>query len=91
VALNPAYPEAHCELGRALAQAGETQGAIAELNKSIQLNPDLAQPYYRLALVYRKIGDQAKAQEQFRMFDVVSKKPNPEKMIQRLDVRIGNN
>ncbi len=88
VALNPAFAEAHYELGKALAQAGEPREAIAELNKSLALKPGLAQPYYQLGLIYKKMGYQAKSQEQLRSFEAARKKEQPEDLIETLDVHL---
>lgn len=88
VALNPAFPDAHYELGKALGQAGQTAEAIQELEKSLELKPGLAQSHYQLGLIYRTLGDQSRSAEQFRLFEAASKKEQPEDLIQRLEVQI---
>ena len=39
VALNPTYPEAHCELGRVLAQAGETRRSDCGIKQKHSAQP----------------------------------------------------
>ena len=88
VALNPVFPDAHYELGKALAQAGRTAEAIQELERSLELKPGLAQSHYQLGVIYRTLGDQSRSAEQFQLFEAASKKEQPEDLIQRLEVQI---
>ena len=88
VSLNPNFPEARYELGKALVQAGQTSEAIQHLNKSLELNPDLAQSHYQLARIYKKLADQVRLSEHLRLFEETSKKAKSEDLIQRLEVQI---
>jgi len=88
VALNPAFADAHYELGKALAQAGQPAEAIQELKRSLELKPGLAQSHYQLGLIYKKLGDRPRSAEQFRLFEAASKKESPQDFIQRLEVQI---
>lgn len=51
--------------GIKLLEQGETERAIEVLNKAVELNPDLAEAYFRLGIAYSLIEfrDQAKADE----------------------------
>jgi tetratricopeptide (TPR) repeat protein len=88
VSLNPNFPEARFELGKALVQAGQTSEAIQQLNKSLELNPELAQSHYQLARIYKKLDDQVRASKHMRLFEETNKKAKPEDLIQRLEVQI---
>jgi tetratricopeptide (TPR) repeat protein len=88
VALNPAFADAHYELGKAQAEAGQPAEAIREFKRSLELKPGLAQSHYQLGLIYRKLGDQPRSAEQFRLFQAASKEETPEDLIQRLEVQI---
>jgi len=88
VALNPAFADAHYELGKAQAEAGQPAEAIPELKRSLELKPGLAQSHYQLGLIYKKLGDQTQSAEQFRLFQAASKEENPEDLIRRLEVQI---
>lgn len=56
IALNNAYWESHFELGTVLEKRSDFNGAAAELEKSIQLNPKDAGAHYHLARVYDRLG-----------------------------------
>jgi tetratricopeptide (TPR) repeat protein len=88
VALNPTFADAHYELGKAQAQAGQPAEAIQELKRSLELKPGLAQSHYQLGLIYKKLGDQPRSAEQFRLFQAASQEERPEDLIQRLEVQI---
>jgi tetratricopeptide (TPR) repeat protein len=88
VALNPTFAEAHYELGKAEVQAGRPEEAIPELTRSLELNPSLAQSHYQLGLVYKKLGDQPRSAEQFRLFQATNREDSPGDLIQRLEVQI---
>jgi len=88
VALNPTFAEAHYELGKAEVQAGRPEEAIPELKKSLELNPSLAQSHYQLGLIYKKLGDQPRSAEQFRLFQATNREDSPGDLIQRLEVQI---
>jgi len=81
VALNPQFPEAHFELGKALARNGQNQEAIKEVERSLKLNPGLAQSHYELGVIYRALGDKQRASEQFELFSTAKKQSNPVDLI----------
>jgi tetratricopeptide (TPR) repeat protein len=88
IALNPSFPEAHYELGKALLQSGRLGEALKALKRSVELKPGLAQSHYQLGQLYQKLGNPALASEHFRLFETASKQETPEDLIQRLDVQI---
>ncbi|HEX2712120.1 MAG TPA: tetratricopeptide repeat protein [Candidatus Acidoferrales bacterium] len=77
IVLNPEFPDAHFELGKAMARSGQNQAAIKELQRSLDLDPDLAQSHYELGIIYRTLGDKPRASEQFALFTAAKKKSNP--------------
>lgn len=50
-------PRAHINMGDAYCQEGNTDGAIREFKKAIELKPDYADAYHNLANVYHTKGD----------------------------------
>ena len=50
----PDSADAHNELGLALGEAGDLNGAAAELEKATRLAPDFAEAYYNLGITYLK-------------------------------------
>ncbi|MGH9402102.1 MAG: tetratricopeptide repeat protein [Terriglobia bacterium] len=88
--LNPGFAEAHYELGKSLAEEGQFPEAIAELNKSLRLEPNLSRSHYQLGRVYEKLGNKARAQEEFHLFATASEKKNSNDLVlHRLIVQIG--
>jgi len=66
VALDDRDPMAHFALGRAYTIAGELETAIAELNRSLELNPNHARGYFGLGLALHWFGRADEAQPYFR-------------------------
>lgn len=75
--LNPQFSEAHCELGKALARAGDNQEAMQELERSVDLDSDMAEPHYQLAAIYRTLGDKRRSAEELALFETAKGKSNP--------------
>ncbi len=59
ISLNPGMYQAHYLLGNVLAKANDTEGAIAEYRRAIELAPEQPRTYYQLALVLRAKQDDA--------------------------------
>lgn len=69
VALDPAFSDAHLQLGMMYADQGQSEKAIHQLSSALRLAPELATAHYHLAQQYSKTGqkDLAKAElETFR-------------------------
>ncbi|MCS6990999.1 MAG: glycosyltransferase [Chitinophagales bacterium] len=62
LSLFPTSPHGLITAGSAAASAGNTQQAIAYLQKATMLSPYNPQPYYLLALIYQQAGDAQAAQ-----------------------------
>lgn len=88
VELKPDFSESHYELGRALERSGKTNEAIAQFQDSLRLNPKLFRAYYRLAILYRKLGDPVKADAALKTFQEAQKTEDPELEIKRLQYEI---
>ena len=67
IAADPGLAEAHYELGFLLELQQQWKESVAHLEKAIGLQPDYAAAHYRLAIAYRHLGQQEKAQEQVRL------------------------
>jgi Flp pilus assembly protein TadD len=89
ILLNPTFAEAHYELGKCLAEQGQTSEAVKELRASLELKPDLARSHYQLGRIFQKIGKTALARQQFRLFAAASEKQHSHDLIRRLIVQIG--
>jgi tetratricopeptide (TPR) repeat protein len=63
IAANAGFAPAHAELGRILLKRGDLDGAVAELEKAVALDPQSAAALYNLAQAYQKKGDGPRAAE----------------------------
>jgi tetratricopeptide (TPR) repeat protein len=88
VALEPSFPDSHYELGRALEQAGDVNEAIKQFEDSLRLNPKLFRAQYRLAILYKKRGDAAKANIALKAFQQAQKSQDPDLELKRLEYEI---
>ena len=57
ILLNPKHVEGYIGLATVLAQAGDTSGAVAQLQKAIDARPDKPLPYHELGNVLAGAGD----------------------------------
>jgi Tfp pilus assembly protein PilF len=56
-------------VGRVSAARGDVAAATTSYLKSVELFPEYGAAHYALALVYRKLGDEARYQPQFRLYE----------------------
>ena len=87
VDLNPDFAEGHFERGRALEQSGKLQEARAEYNTSLVKDGSLSQAHYRLALLYRKLGQAKAANNELALFQKTKTKQE-DAVLEHLDYRI---
>jgi len=65
--LNPNFPLAPFQLGRLLLQQKDYAGAIAELKRSISLDPNNPEAHFLLARAYRSVGDLRNSETQLEI------------------------
>jgi len=68
VQLEPANPEAHHTLGRALLAAGRVRESVQELQSAERLAPGISTIHFHLATAYRKLGRNEDAQREMAAF-----------------------
>jgi tetratricopeptide (TPR) repeat protein len=68
IQLNPAFAEAHLQLGILYAAKGQYAKSITEYRASIRLDPGRAKAHYRLARALMHIGKRAAAEKEFQTF-----------------------
>jgi tetratricopeptide (TPR) repeat protein len=64
-ALRPQSPGVCLNLGVALAESGDPEGAIAAYEEAIKLKPDYAAPYYDRGNAYHKLGQEERALDDY--------------------------
>jgi predicted Zn-dependent protease len=62
-------PEPHLELGIVLEECDHSPQALQELQRAAELNPKSSAAFYHISQVYRKLGDQQKAQRATTRFE----------------------
>jgi tetratricopeptide (TPR) repeat protein len=93
--LDPKFPEAHLQLGTLYGARENYPQAIAEFQKAITTNPDLEEAHYRLALAYRRTGDNTGAEKEMHIHDDLQAKAKEDaerrrKSIQQFVIELKN-
>jgi tetratricopeptide (TPR) repeat protein len=73
VRLDPHFGAAFLELGVVFVEQGNFPRAISAYRNAIAASPLMEEAHYRLAQVYRKQGDSAKAQEELELYQRLSR------------------
>ncbi|PYV25963.1 MAG: hypothetical protein DMG27_08270 [Acidobacteria bacterium] len=69
IKLDPAFPDAHLELGALYANQRSYPDAIREYERAIRLDPSLPDAHYRLAQAFVRTKDKDRAREQFTLYE----------------------
>ena len=86
-ALDPKFPEAHLQLGNLYSAQNKYAEAIPEYIRARELNPDLADAYYRLGQAYVRTGEKDRAQEQFQTYQHLREQHLADLDKQRAEIR----
>jgi tetratricopeptide (TPR) repeat protein len=87
ISLDPALPEAHLQLANLYSDQNKYAESIPEYVRARELNPDMADVYYRLGQAYVRTGDKDHAQEQFQVYQRLRSQHMAELDKQRADIR----
>jgi len=87
ISLDPALAEAHLQLGNLYSDQTKYPEAIPEYVRARELNPDLADVYYRLGQAYVRTGEKDSAQQQFEVYQRLRSQHLAELDKQRADIR----
>ena len=68
ISLNPGYSQSHAELGNILARADELLVAKEHLEKAIALGDTDPEVQFQLAMVLKRLGDSAQAQQKLAVY-----------------------
>jgi len=90
VAAYPRAPEPHAILGRALAAQGRFPEAIAEYQRAIELDPQVASTHNDLAIALFRVGDTRSAEVRFReAIRLDPRNPDYQNNLRALDAWLG--
>lgn len=87
VTLDPQCADGYFQLGNLSADQNQTEQSIGFYLKAIQANPDLSEAHYRLGVAYERVGQKAKAREQFQLHDAIAREQAAEIQRQRKAVK----
>jgi len=87
IGLDPAIAEAHLQLGNLLSDQNKYPEAIPEYVRARELNPDLADVYYRLGQAYVRTGDKQHGQEQLQIYQKIREQHLADLDKQRAEIR----
>jgi tetratricopeptide (TPR) repeat protein len=68
IAIDPSLPQAHLEMGKLLRMRGDLPAARTEFEAAAKLDPESTDAYYQLMAVYRKLGEQRRADQALQKF-----------------------
>ncbi len=68
VALDDSLAVAHVQLGNLYADQHQYDKSIPEYERAVQLNPNLSDAHYRLGTEYVHVGQKARAQQEFAIY-----------------------
>jgi len=86
-ALDPAFADAHLQIANIDSAQNKYQEAIPEYIRAKELNPDLADAYYRLGQAYMRTGKKDLAQQQFHTYQGIRERHLAELDKQRAEIR----
>jgi tetratricopeptide (TPR) repeat protein len=66
--------DAHLLLGVLHSDQGDFPKAITAYQRAIQSDPQREEPHYRLAQLYRRVGEKAKSQQELQLYEQLQKK-----------------
>ncbi|MGH9352621.1 MAG: tetratricopeptide repeat protein [Terriglobia bacterium] len=86
VAIEPAFAEAHLQLGILYAGQRQWEAAISQYRQAIRRQPDLADAHYRLGEAMVRAGQRAAAQNEFQTFNRLHQQQVKDEAKQRSEI-----
>ncbi|HKV62198.1 MAG TPA: tetratricopeptide repeat protein [Candidatus Acidoferrum sp.] len=86
-AIDPKFGEAYLQLGILRSGRGKFEQAIEDYKRTMEVSPQLSEPHYRLGLAYRRVREEAKAEQEFRVYEEMEKAETAALENQRRELR----
>jgi tetratricopeptide (TPR) repeat protein len=87
IGIDPTFADAHLQMANLYSAQNKYTEAIPEYLRARELNPDLADAYYRLGQAYVRTGQKDLAQEQFRVYQGIRERHLADLDKQRAEIR----
>ena len=87
VKLDPKLGEAWVQLGILYSARGALEQAVQAYKKAIEVSPELGEAHYRLSQVYKRMGEEAKAHDEFQAYQQAEKTETAAEERQRQQLR----
>ena len=86
IQLDPKFGDAYLQLGVVRAEREDFSGAVSALQKAVEFTPVPEEAHYRLAQVYRRLGETEKANQEIAMFKKISEQRDAETERERHEI-----
>jgi Tfp pilus assembly protein PilF len=87
VRLDSKLAPAHLQLGILYTERKDFSQAIAEYQRAVEADPGVAEPHYRLAQAYKRVGEAQNAEQELRLYEQVSRDAQQEVERQRHEMQ----
>jgi tetratricopeptide (TPR) repeat protein len=87
VHLDPKLGSAYLQRGIVYSELGDLRAAISAYQQAMEASPQLEEPHYRLAQLYRRNGDKAQAQRELQLYEQLSLKATEQAERERRDIQ----
>ncbi|HEX6495363.1 MAG TPA: tetratricopeptide repeat protein [Acidobacteriaceae bacterium] len=87
VSLDAKCSDGYLQLGILAASQRDDKRAIQLYSKAAEIDPQLAEAHYRLAVAYERLGEREKAQQEFQLHDEIQKRQAADIERERRDVK----
>jgi tetratricopeptide (TPR) repeat protein len=87
VAADPKLDEAYVQLGALYAARGNFAQAISAYKRAIEANPQSGEAHYRLALAYKRTGEEGKSEQELQLYKQADKTEAAAVELQRREIR----
>jgi tetratricopeptide (TPR) repeat protein len=87
VHLDPKLGSAYLQRGVVYSEMGDLPNAISAYQQAVEASPELEEPHYRLAQLYRRTGEKAKAERELQLYEQLSIKAKEQAERDRHDIQ----
>ncbi len=88
IALNNSFPDSHLQLGNLYSDQHQYEESVPEYLRALQLNPNLSDAHYRLAVDYTHLGNKAQAQSELTIYQKLRSEHMAEIDKERAEVKL---